>query len=254
MPRTSIRRRPRCEQQTFKPALNVGLTSEAADSPSGIDISLRAAQSLSRSQTPSSIRSATVILPEGLSINPDAADGQTACTDAQANFGSEAPAECPDSSKIGRFDIRTPALVGPLTGSLYIGEPTPGNQYRLFMVASGFGINAKIVASVQPDPTTGRLAISVSDLPQVPFEEFNLHVFASDRGLIATPTQCTIYQVDSNFIPWNATARPAALAADPQHQHPAPAAGPAQGSSGRSRRASKRAPRIRSPATSAPSR
>ena len=197
-----------CDQQTFQPALNAGLTSEAADSPSGMDISLRAAQPLSRSPTPSSIRSATVLLPEGLSVNPDAADGQTACTDAEAGFGSEAPAQCPNSSKIGRFDIRTPALVGPLSGSIYIGEPTPGNQYRLFLVASGFGINAKIVASVRPDPTTGRLAISVNDLPEVPFEEFNLHVFASDRGLIATPTQCTIYQVDSNFTPWNSLLAP----------------------------------------------
>ena len=76
------------------------------------------------------------------------------------------------------------------------------------MVASGFGMNAKIVASVRPDPTTGRLAISVNDLPEVPFEEFNLHVFASDRGLIATPTQCTIYQVDSNFTPWNSLLAP----------------------------------------------
>ncbi len=197
-----------CDQPTFQPALNVGLTSGQADSPSGIDITLRAAQPLSRSPTPSSIRSAEVLLPEGLSINPDAADGQSSCTDAQANFGSEAPAECPDGAKIGRFDIETPALIGPLNGSLYIGEPTPGNQYRLFMVASGFGIDAKIAASVRPDPVTGRLTISVTDLPEVPFEEFNLHVFASDRGLIATPTQCTVYKVDSNFIPWNNTLAP----------------------------------------------
>jgi hypothetical protein len=192
-----------CESQTFKPVLNTGLTSKEVDSPSGLDITLTAAQPLSRSPTPSSIRSADVVLPEGVSINPDAADGQTACTDAEANFNSEAPAQCPDSSKIGRFDIRTPALIGPLTGSLYIGEPAPGNQYRLFMVASGFGINAKLVASVRPDPATGRLTFSVRDLPQVPFEQFNMHVFASDRGLIATPTRCTIYVVDSNFVPWN---------------------------------------------------
>ena len=76
-----------CDQQTFQPSLNAGLTSEAADSPSGMDISLRAAQPLSRSPTPSSIRAATVLLPEGLSVNPDAADGQTACTGAEARFG-----------------------------------------------------------------------------------------------------------------------------------------------------------------------
>lgn len=192
-----------CDLQTFKPVLDIGLTSEAADSPSGMDITLTSPLFLSRAASPSNIRSATVTLPEGLSINPDAADGQTSCTDAQANFGSEAPAQCPNSSKIGTFEIHTPALVGPLTGSLYFGEPTPGNQYRVFMVASGFGINAKIVASVRPDPQTGRLTLSVTDLPQVPFEEFDLHVFASDRGLVATPIQCRLYQVDSVFVPWN---------------------------------------------------
>jgi hypothetical protein len=194
-----------CDLQTFKPSLNVGLTSTEADSPAGLDLSLRAAQPLGHSPTPSSIRSATVVLAEGLSVNPDAADGQTACSEAQVDFSSEGPAACPDSSKIGRFDIETPALSAPLKGSLYIGEPAPGNTYRIFMVATGFGINAKVVASVHPDPTTGRLTISVTNLPQVPFEELNLHLFASDRGLIATPTRCTVYGIDSTIVPWNSS-------------------------------------------------
>jgi hypothetical protein len=197
-----------CGLQTFKPALNVGLTSAEGDSPSGLDLSLRAAQSLGRSPTPSSIRAATVVLAEGLSINPDAADGQTACTEAEVDFSSEGPANCPNTSKIGRFDIETPALSAPLSGSLYIGEPAPGNQYRIFMVAEGFAINAKIIASVHPDPSTGQLSMSVTDLPQVPFEELNLHLFASDRGLIATPTRCTVYQIDSTIVPWNSSLAP----------------------------------------------
>jgi len=192
-----------CGLQTFKPVLNIGLTSQEADSPSGMDLTFRSALPMSKSTTPSNIRTAIIELPEGLSINPDAADGQSACTAAEANFGSEGPAHCPDSSKIGNFDIVTPALIAPLKGSLYFAEPVPGDQYRLFMVASGFGINAKIVSSVRPDPVTGQLTVITRDLPQVPFEEFNLHVFASDRGLVATPTQCTIYQVDSTFFPWN---------------------------------------------------
>ena len=192
-----------CLSQSFKPALNVGLTSGEADSPTGMDLTLHAAQPLGPSPTPSSIRSATVVLPEGLSINPDAADGQTACTDAEAGFTSEGPANCPNSSKVGRFDVETPALSAPLTGSLYIGEPTPGNQYRLFMIASGFGMNAKLIASVHPDPVTGQLRVSLTDLPQVPFEDLSLHLFASDRGLLATPTRCTVYQVDSALVPWN---------------------------------------------------
>jgi hypothetical protein len=202
-----------CEQESFEPVFNAALTSNRTDSAAGLELQLKAGQFLGFANSPSSLRSATLTLPEGISINPDAADGQTACSDAQANFDSEGPAGCPDSSKVGNFDIETPALDGPLTGSIYIGEPQPGNQYRAFLIASGFGINAKIIASFIPDPKTGQLTMSVVDLPQVPFEKFNLHLFASDRGLVATPTRCAVYQADSVFVPWNG-----ALA--PQHSTP----------------------------------
>ena len=197
-----------CEEESFEPVFNAALTSERADSAAGLELQLKASQFLGLANSPSSLRSATLTLPEGISINPDAADGQTACSDAQANFGSEGPAGCPDSSKIGNFDIETPALDGALTGSIYIGEPQPGNQYRAFLIASGFGINAKIVASFTPNPNTGQLTMSVADLPQVPFEKFNLHLFASDRGLVATPTRCAVYQADSVFVPWNGVLAP----------------------------------------------
>ena len=73
------------------------------------------------------------------------------------------------------------------------------------MIASGFGINAKLVGSFKPDPQTGQLTAYFEDLPQVPFDDFQLHLFASDRGLMATPDPCTIYTVNADFFPWNAT-------------------------------------------------
>ena len=194
-----------CEKQKFNPVFNAALTTGEADAPAGIDMELKAPLFESQAASPSNIRSAVLTLPEGLSINPDAADGQTACTDAQASFNSEAPARCPDNSKIGNFEIKTPALTGPLTGSLYFGEPKPGNQYRVFMVADGFGIHAKLISSVRPNPATGQLVIRAVDLPQVPFDEFDLHLFSSQRGLVATPVRCGIYGTDSVFVPWNNT-------------------------------------------------
>jgi hypothetical protein len=202
-----------CEKPKFDPILNIGLTNHEADAPSGLDLQLKADQFLDTPPAPSELRSATVILPAGLSVNPDAADGQTSCTDQQAGFGSDLAGQCPDNAKIGTFDVRTPALEGPLVGSLYIGAPLPGDQYRVFMLADGFGVHAKFVADVQPDPATGQLTMSVTDLPQVPFEEFNLHLFASDRGLVATPTRCAVYVVDSLFVPWNGKL-------SPQHSNP----------------------------------
>jgi hypothetical protein len=78
-----------CDKQDFKPVLNAGLTSREADAPAGMDLQLKADQFLGNTPSPSQLRSAVLTLPEGLSINPDAADGQTSCTDGQAGFGSE---------------------------------------------------------------------------------------------------------------------------------------------------------------------
>ena len=146
-----------CERETFNPVLQASATTSETDAPSGLNIELKAPQFEGLSASPSELKSSTVTLPPGLTINPDAADGQTACTDTEVNFGSEGPANCPDHSKIGTFAIGSPTLSGPLTGSVYIGEPQPGNQYRLFMVASGFGMNIKLVGSFKPNPETGQL-------------------------------------------------------------------------------------------------
>jgi hypothetical protein len=192
-----------CEQETFNPVLGASLTTNQTDAASGLNLSFKVPQTLGFTPSPSQAKSVIVSLPAGVTINPDAADGQTACSDLQANFHSEGPGECPDSAKIGTISLGTPALDGPLIGSIYIGEPKPGDQYRLFMVLSGFGINAKLIGSVRPDPTTGRLTAFFENLPQVPFDNFDIHLFASDRGLMATPISCTLYTATALFIPWN---------------------------------------------------
>ena len=192
-----------CERQSFQPVAQGKLTSPDADSPSGLDLVLKAPQPLSKAATPSSLRSATLTLPEGLTINPGAADGQSACSDAQAGFGREGASSCPDNAKVGNIEIKSSALPGDLTGSIYLGEPLPGNQYRLFMLADGFGIHARFVGKLIPDPRTGQVRTEFNDLPQLPFEEFDMHIFASDRGIFATPTQCAVYAVGATMFPWN---------------------------------------------------
>jgi len=194
-----------CAKETFNPVLYASPTTNETDSASGLNIDLRAPQFEGFAASPSEIKSSTVTLPAGFTVNPDAADGQTSCSDTQANFKSEGPAECPDSSKIGTFSIGSPTLNGRLEGAVYIGEPQAGNQYRLFLIASGFGINAKLVGTIKPDPETGQVTAFFANLPQVPFEDFQLHLFASDRALMATPTACRIFTVTADFFPWDAS-------------------------------------------------
>ena len=197
-----------CESEKFEPFLQAAPTTTATDSPSGLDIDLSAPQFETKAVSPSEIRSVMVTFPAGLTINPDAADGQTMCTNAEANFGSNEPANCPNPSKIGTFSIGTPALSERLEGALYIGEPEPGDQYRLFEIASGSGINAKLVGSLQPNPETGQVTAQFQNLPQAPFEDFRLHLFSGERALLASPNFCTVYTVSSRFTPWNSALPP----------------------------------------------
>jgi hypothetical protein len=198
-----------CEHQLFNPVLSATLTTGEADSASGLDLGFKIPQPFTKNvPAPSQGKAVSVTFPEGLTINPDAADGQSSCADSLAAFGSEGPAHCPDQSKVGTVTIGTPALNGPLVGSLYLGEPQPGNPYRIFMILSGFGMNVKLIGSFQPNPQTGQVTAKFENLPQVPFEQFDLHLFASDRGLLATPTHCTLYSISALFVPWNNTLAP----------------------------------------------
>ncbi len=194
-----------CARQTFDPVAQGRLTSTETDSASGLEMILKAPQPLTRAATPSQLRTAALTLPEELTINPDAADGQTSCSDEQAGFGRDAESACPDNAKVGTVTVKSSALPGDLEGSIYLGQPQPGNQYRLFLLADDFGIHAKFIGSLNPDPRTGRVSVEFKDLPQLPFEEFDLHIFASDRGIFATPTHCSVYAVQTRLYPWNAT-------------------------------------------------
>ena len=75
------------------------------------------------------------------------------------------------------------------------------------MVVDGFGLHAKLVGSVRPDPVTGQVSVHFEELPQVPFNRFDLHLFSSDRGLMATPTVCTIYKTEASFVQVGGEAR-----------------------------------------------
>src|SRR5262249_31145368 len=80
----------------------------------------------------------------------------------------------------------------------------PGDPYRIYLIADGFGVHIKLpAASIEADPQTGQLTARLEGLPQFPFNEFNLHLFGSERGLLATPDRCGTYPVESTFTPWD---------------------------------------------------
>ena len=193
-----------CDQLSFDPSLTTKTTTSQADTASGLDVDLKVPQTMS-AETPSQteIKASTTTLPVGFSINPNAADGKDVCTDIEGAFGTRDAARCPEHSKVGTVEIDSSALPGPIFGAIYLGEPRPGERYRIFLTADGFGVHVKLAGTAHPDPQTGQIEVSFEDLPQTPFSRFNMHFFGSERGLMATPTQCGTYAVETDFTPWN---------------------------------------------------
>ena len=195
-----------CDQLSFNPSLFAQPTTRHTDTPSGSEIDLKMPPGESpTSPSPSELKAATVTLPEGVSINASAADGKTSCSEQQARVGiRDEAAQCPESSKVGSLTINSSALPAPLPGYIYLADPRPGDPYRIWLIADGFGQHIKLpTGSVKADPVTGRLVATFHDLPQFPFTDFNMHFFGSERGLLATPDRCGTYPVESTFTPWD---------------------------------------------------
>jgi hypothetical protein len=194
-----------CDQLNFNPSLAAKPSTEASDTASGLDVAVKVPQNVSP-ETPSDseLRATTVTMPDGFSLNSSAADGKTSCSDAQAHLGLEDAAECPEEAKVGTVSLDSSALPGPITGGIYLADPQPGDRYRIVAIADGFATHIKLSASIHTDPVTGKLTTVFDNLPESPFTEFDLHFFGSERGVLATPTKCGTYAVESEFVPWAA--------------------------------------------------
>lgn len=193
-----------CDLLSFNPSLTAEPTTKSADTAAGIDISVKVPQVTSpTTPAPSEIKGTTVTLPEGLSINPNAADGKVSCTESEGSFGTREESHCPEHSKIGTSLLDSSALPEPISGAIFLGASRPGDKYRLYLTADGFGTHVKLDGSIYTDPRTGQVKVTFTNLPQAPFSEFNLHFFGSERGLLATPTHCGTYEVQSDFVPWD---------------------------------------------------
>jgi hypothetical protein len=193
-----------CDYLSFDPSLTAQPTTKESDTASGLDIDLNVPQPQSASApSPSQIKEVTLTLPKGFSLVPNGANGKTACADEDLLFESENEAQCPEFAKIGTTTIDSSALPGPIYGGAYIGQPLPGQTFRLFVTADGYATHVKLKGTIELDPATGRIVTSFPNLPQSPIQGFDLHFFGSERGIFGTPTKCGSYPVEAEFVPWN---------------------------------------------------
>jgi hypothetical protein len=198
-----------CEQVPFEPTIAVEPSTHEAASPTGLSVDLSLPQDWRAGELSSAdLKKAVVTLPAGMTVNPSAADGLGACTEAQANLHSNGEANCPASSKIGTVQIQTPLLEEELAGSVYLAAQNDNpfdSLLALYIVAKGPGVVIKLPGSVSADPVSGQLTTTFDDNPQLPFEALHLELKGGPRAPLVNPPTCGTKSAEADFSPW---ARP----------------------------------------------
>jgi hypothetical protein len=159
-------------------------------------------------------------LPEGVTINPSQGDGLGACTPSQyasTDIESSPGTGCPETSKIGTVTVHTQLLSESLEGSVFVAQPDDpltaqhglenpfDSLLALYVVIKNpeRGVMIKLAGKVEPDPRTGQLTSTFDNIPQLPFERFELHFREGVRAPLATPGACGTYTTTAVFTPYS---------------------------------------------------
>ncbi len=191
-----------CDFLGFGPSISAAPDTSSADTPAGLTVQVKTPQeglsSIEQLAT-SNIKDTTVVLPEGLVINPGQATGLQACQESEAHLHlEEVSPECPSASKVGTVEIETPLLRDTLEGDVYVLQSNPPNL-RLLVSASADGVNIKLVADVHLNEVTGQLTTTFSETPELPFTDFKLAFSGGAQAALVTPTGCGEYTTTSRF-------------------------------------------------------
>jgi hypothetical protein len=232
-----------CAQLPFDPTIETqpqqeeGHPTSSASTPTGLDVKVKLPQQGTLTEealADADVRSATVTLPQGVMLNPGAANGLQACSSQQIGYigkggidpfapgsseplrFSSDPAQCPEASRLGTVSIKTPLLEEELTGSVYLAAQNAnpfGSLIALYIVAENqkLGLRVKLAGEGKLDEQTGQVSTTFTDTPQVPFEELDVKLFGGPRGSLSTPPRCGAYATTGSFTAWSgATQTPQA--------------------------------------------
>jgi len=217
-----------CGSLEFGPNITVRPESAVTDSPTGLAVRLQNPQKEEYEEgelgsgvpgrATSTLKDARVALPQGVTVNPSAVNGRTACSAAQiglltavgqqkASF-TTTPDECAAASKVGSVEVKTPLLDHALPGSIYLASPFQnpfGSLLAIYITVHDpqTGLVVKLAGHVEADGVTGQLTTTVSENPQLPFNEFRLNFFGGPRAALRTPTTCGSYATQALLTPWS---------------------------------------------------
>jgi len=205
-----------CDKVPFDPEISVSPTTEAAKTPTGLNVELTMPTDGilnpdGIAQSP--LKKAVVTLPEGMSVNPSAGEGLGVCD--PGDFASEDEFTrhgegCPAESTIGTVEVRSPLVDQAVTGHLYIAKPHDNpfdSLLAMYMVVRNteLGVMIKLAGKVESDSETGQLTTTFDQNPQLPFSSFRLKFRESARSPLVSPPTCGNHSVRVDFYPWSAS-------------------------------------------------
>jgi len=219
-----------CNRLPFNPFIEVAPDAQEASTATGLTVHVRVPQEVSenaRGLSSSATKDIIVALPEGVAVNPAAANGLESCSQAlvgftgftELNAGSEPGVKtalftpsvsspfCPTASKIATVKVKTPLLTNPLEGAVYLASQNEnpfGSLVAVYLVAEDpeSGVLLKLPGEVHLTPTGGLIS-TFKNSPEVPFEDAELHFFGGERAPLTTPPHCGVYTTNATFTPWS---------------------------------------------------
>ncbi len=198
----------------FAPAFSLTPGTTQQDQPDGITTELGLPHDPSPTGIDSSqLKTVSVVLPEGMTLNPSAAAGLEACTPAQARIHSSTfGVACPEKSKLGSVTLNVPGLpAGSLEGSMYLGGPESGPitgpPYTMYINAESkrYGVDVRLKGSVVPNETTGRLTATFAENPEQPFSNLKLTFNGGPKAPLANPLVCGTAKTETSLSPYTGT-------------------------------------------------
>jgi hypothetical protein len=199
-----------CDKVPFDPNLVLAAGSTAHDEPDEITTQVSIPHNAEDEIDQAQLKTATITLPEGMTLNPSAAAGLAACTPAQARIHSAVKGvDCPAASELGTFDLNVPTLPdGSLKGKIYLGGPESGPitgpPYIVYLDAESdrYGVSVRIKGETIPNNATGRVTTVFDENPEQPFTLASLHFGRGALTPIANPLSCDVATTTGTFVPY----------------------------------------------------
>jgi hypothetical protein len=204
-----------CGLEKFEPlfSLKAGSGEALSDGPDGITAELTDVHpnSLVVPDT-SDLKTATVTMPKGMSLNESAAAGIEGCTPEQIGIGTRNATACPAHSRIGTVNLEVPTLpADQLKGPIFLGKPAAGPitgpPFTIYLDAESarYGVKVRLKGTVEANPETGQLTTTFSENPPAPFNTAILHFDGGAHAAVSNALACTGGKVNTAFAPFSGT-------------------------------------------------